>query len=203
MQAAAQTHLSCPNQRCGKPVRTDQDDPWCHECGEYFPADFAANLPRLVARRAASAGGSGSSWQPTGRQLEGPALQKATPRARAVMRRYSDAYRVATVIVNVGETIKVVGFSLAIIFGLFGLFAWSRAGMFGLFAGFFSAAFFGVMSWLSGVLINSQGQQLIASLDGAVSASPFLTDDERAETMSLPEATGKLETPNPGAAPDG
>jgi hypothetical protein len=45
--------LSCPNPRCGEPVTLDQDDAWCHECGEYFSADFAARLPRLIERQAA------------------------------------------------------------------------------------------------------------------------------------------------------
>jgi hypothetical protein len=55
-----------------------------------------------------------------------------------------------------------------------------------LLAGLIPATIVGILSWLSGVLLNAQGQLLLASLDGVVGFSPFLTDEERAEVMKLP-----------------
>jgi hypothetical protein len=190
-------------------VRIDQDDSWCHSCGEHFPADFAGKLPRLAARQAAlnskpSGGVPGDSWQATGTESElaGPVFEAATPRTRAVMRRYHDAYRVANIIARVGESVKVVGVALAILFGFLGLFSASQVGTAGLFAGLFAAALFGVASWLSGVLVNALGQLLIASLDGAVNGSPFLSDDQRARAMSLPGSDAVVDSPNPAARAD-
>ena len=191
-QAERGQFVPCPNPRCGKPVRRDQNDAWCHECGEYFPDDFAMQLPRLMESRGVvnPVGSSATSWQPEaprlGEELPGPAVESGTLRTRAVMKRYREAYRVANIISSVGDSIKTIGITVAVIFGFIGLFAASQMGMLGVFAGLFSSASLGILSWLSGVLLNSQGQQLLAALDGAVSTSPFLTDDERAEIMTLP-----------------
>jgi hypothetical protein len=171
--------VQCPNPKCGKPLPSNHSDPWCHHCGEYFPDDIAAKLPQLVAFRAARN-------RPALHDSVGKAMENATPRARAVMGRYRDAYRVANVIISAGNTIKGIGLVLAVIIALLALITASKVGILALFAGVIPAATIGLLSWLSGVLLTSQGQLLLASLDGVVGASPFLTDDEKSEAMSLP-----------------
>jgi hypothetical protein len=177
---APQESLRCPNPLCGKIVRIEQSDAWCHHCGEYFPKDFAAQLPRLMASQPVFA-------QPPQPSLQTKIFEKANPRARAVMRRYDDAYKVAKGILAIGEAIKLVGILVALLIGAIGLVLISEVGKMGFFTAFSLAVFWGLSIWLSGVLIASQGQQQIARLDGVVCASPFLTDDEMAAAMALPE----------------
>jgi hypothetical protein len=43
----------------------------------------------------------------------------------------------------------------------------------------------GLVLYVFGILISAQGQILQATLDSAVNSSPFLTDEMRAEMMSL------------------
>ena len=44
----------------------------------------------------------------------------------------------------------------------------------------------GFVGWAIGVLISAQGQMVMATLDMAVNSSPFLSNEDRAEIMSLP-----------------
>src|SRR3954468_11279873 len=120
-QAEREAIASCPNLKCGKPVWSDQSDAWCHECGEYFPEDLVARLPRITERltRSTQSGGEGS----------GESLGNATPRVRAVMTRYRDAYRVSNAISRAGDSIKGAGVLLAVVFALFGLIAASQVGI--------------------------------------------------------------------------
>lgn len=179
-QAERTVIAPCPNPKCGKPVWSDHSDGWCHKCGEYLPEEFVAKLPRLVAHQA-SAKSSPSEYESIGK-----AMEIASPRARAAMGRYRDAYRVANVVVTAGDAIKVVGFTLAVLIALIGVVVASKIGMLSLLAGLIPAATIGLLSWLGGVLLSAQGQLLLASLDSVVGISPFLTDEERAEVMRLP-----------------
>jgi Mg/Co/Ni transporter MgtE len=108
------------------------------------------------------------------------------------MSRYTDAYRVASATVALGTVIKVVGVLLGLLIG-FGMFAVAaavggpgpRGGgaglVLGLFFGGATFAFFFVL----GVILSSFGQLKKAALDGAVNSSPFLTNEQRADVMSL------------------
>ncbi|MBC7932411.1 MAG: hypothetical protein H7Z38_17785 [Rubrivivax sp.] len=109
-----------------------------------------------------------------------------------VVGRYSDAYRTARATVLIGNLIKVFGALLGLLVGggLFALVATQgrlvgatgvAGGVAGLLAGGSIFAFFFVL----GVVISAQGQLTRATLDGAVNSSPFLTNDQRAEAMSL------------------
>ena len=115
----------------------------------------------------------------------------ALSRAIAIKGRYSDAYLVARAVNGYGGLIKVIGIIAAVVFSLAG-FLWISNGHVGdaSFAmGVVTIAFglfVGTLFYLIGVLISAQGQILKASLDGAVNSSPFLTDEHRAEIMSLP-----------------
>lgn len=113
--------------------------------------------------------------------------------AAGLKRRYGDAYRVAKATVNFGNGIKIAGIVLAalILLGtLMGtLIAVSQSdSMIGgalLIPGILLAGFVGLLFYLLGVLVAAQGQTLLASLDSAVNSSPFLTNDQKAEIMSL------------------
>lgn len=139
-----------------------------------------------------------ASKQPTAHPQ--PAVQPARARgslegkvAPELVGRYADAYRAARAIIVVGTLIKALGvlFGLLVGIGLFVLAAglegrmlggMSAVGFFvGLLLGGGTFAFFFVM----GVVVSAQGQIIKATLDGAVSCSPFLTNAERAEAMSL------------------
>jgi hypothetical protein len=119
----------------------------------------------------------------------------------SVVKQYRDAYRVATAIIAIGNAIKAIGAIFAAIIGLAVLVIVIESSKFGgpgemvVVAGVIAAAFVGLLFWLFGVLITSQGQVLLASLDGAVNGSPFLTDNQRADVMSLPKvgASGPTE----------
>jgi len=97
-----------------------------------------------------------------------------------VKRRYVDGYRVANAVSSFGQIIKVAGcvLGLLVFIGLGdALKSPSARVLLGLFVG---ALFFVV-----GTFVAAQGQLLKATLDSAVHSSPFLTDDLRAEIMSL------------------
>lgn len=112
--------------------------------------------------------------------------------APRVMNRYTDAYRVARTTVFIGNLLKVLGVVAGLIIGVtvFALLAgqsrlnpqFEIAGIvLGLFFGGGVFAFFFVL----GVVISAQGQLIKATLDGAVNASPFLDEEQRAEVMSV------------------
>ena len=109
--------------------------------------------------------------------------------AVAVMIRYNDAYLVAKATTTFGTIIKAIGFLLA-----FGMLSGALAvanqqssdgKILFITVGVVAALITAAMFYLFGVLVSAQGQILKASLDGAVNSSPFLTDDQRAQTMSL------------------
>ncbi len=99
---------------------------------------------------------------------------------------------ILAVILAVFLALKVVGVLLGLLIG-FGMFAiaaaaaWAGPGgggaglVLGLFFGGATFAFFYVL----GVILSSFGQLKKAALDGAVNGSPFLTNEQRAEVMSL------------------
>ena len=120
-----------------------------------------------------------------------PTLRPVEAQATAVTRRYRDAYRVASVLIGLGTTIKVVGGIVAVLIVLAALQAGS--GPFGsggaVLGGLVIAAVVGGFFFVCGVIVAAQGQVLLASLDVAVSSSPFLTNSERADVMGLPAGT--------------
>lgn len=102
-----------------------------------------------------------------------------------VIRRYSDAYLTARVIVGLGKFVKGTAVFCFII-GVVVLFiamvsredaAWVAGPV---------AAGVAIPLYVLGVIVSAQGQILRASLDTAVHSSPYLTDAERLQVMSLP-----------------
>jgi hypothetical protein len=110
-----------------------------------------------------------------------------------LMKRYKDGYLVARATNGFGRVIKAVGTIIGVLIALIGLMAQGEGArdatsriiglvtiVFGIFAG--------TLLYIIGVLVSAQGQILKASLDSAVNSSPFLTNEYKAEIMSLPEA---------------
>ena len=100
-----------------------------------------------------------------------------------------EAYIVAKAVVALGGTTKGAAILLAVL-GLLvvGIAVRDVQGSTSIVlgaAGVVLAAFFVGVLYLLGIMVSAEGQILQASLDTAVSSSPFLTNDERAEAMSL------------------
>ena len=105
-----------------------------------------------------------------------------------VMSRYTDAYLVARTTTTIGSAVKIVGIVLAVLTLVIGFIVANRLdqSQFGLLA-LLWAVIVGVPLYVLGILVSAQGQILKATLDSAVTNSPFLTEDQMAEVMSLPE----------------
>jgi hypothetical protein len=111
--------------------------------------------------------------------------------APSVLSRYRDGYRVARTAVGLGTFVKVLGVLLGLLIG-FGAFALvdslgqgPRGGIVGLLLGLFLGGGAFALFFVLGVILSSLGQLKKAALDAAVNSSPFLTNEERAEVMSL------------------
>ncbi len=118
----------------------------------------------------------------------------------SVRKRYRDGYRHARFINGFGIVIKSIGYLMAGVGVIGGLFAGSQVSRYSssgeaAVLAFLAGAGYGLVGlalfWIAGVFIMSGAQKLKASLDGAVNSSPFITDLDRAEIMSL---TGQLYT---------
>ena len=105
-----------------------------------------------------------------------------------MVNRYQDAYRVGTALVALGNAIKAIGALLAVVI-LGGSFTLSSGslGSSAVMIGVVMAAISGGVLWVGGVLVSAQGQILRATLDNAVSNSPFMTERERLDAMGLPQ----------------
>ncbi len=112
----------------------------------------------------------------------------ASEATRDVKQRYRDAYLVSKVTIGFGNWVKRIGFLLAgvIFFGalIMSLEA-NNAEEILVVGGFVVAGLIGLLFYLIGVLVAAHGQVLQATLDTAVNSSPFLTDADRVEIMSL------------------
>jgi hypothetical protein len=104
--------------------------------------------------------------------------------------RYSDAYVVARTIDGVGLTMKIIGFLIGALLALASLASAKGAlGMVFAFMGIAVAGAIATVLFLLGTLASAQGQLLKATLDIAVNTARFLTDEDRARIMSLPNGS--------------
>lgn len=109
------------------------------------------------------------------------------------IRRYQDGYRTAEAVTTFGQTVKLGGiFTAGFIFvaGLveFILNPAEHHGFPVVFASLIACAFLLILiSQALGVGLRGQGQLLKAALDSDVYSSPFLSNAERAQAMSLRE----------------
>jgi hypothetical protein len=111
--------------------------------------------------------------------------------APRVLSRYRDGYRVARTAVVLGRLIQVLGVLLGLLIGV-GAFAAVYAlgqgqggGIVELLLGLFFGGGTFALFFVLGVILSSLGQLKKAALDAAVNSSPFLTNEERADVMSL------------------
>lgn len=108
------------------------------------------------------------------------------PDSYKAVKRYADAYLVAHTVNGFGSLIKWIGIALAAIIMVPSLLVLQQRefmpfGVVGIAVG----AFAGVLLYLLGIIVSAQGQILMASLDGAVNSSPFLSDSQKRRVMSL------------------
>jgi len=115
-----------------------------------------------------------------------PATSSARPSKsgrRSVMSRYTDAYLIAHTITTVGATVKVIAFVGGGGIALISLVASFDSKVY--IGGIIFGAIGGILIYVLGILVASQGQILKATLDTAVNSSPLLTKDEMRQIMSL------------------
>lgn len=102
--------------------------------------------------------------------------------------RYKDAYRVARTTNAIGDFAIVAGVVLAVLLTILGfLLAPQGAKGYGFFGGLLFGAVVGTLFIILGTLIAALGQTLMATLDTAISVSPFLTQEDKAKEMALSE----------------
>jgi hypothetical protein len=162
---------SCP--ACGKSIKADAT--FCIYC--FANSGSAAHAPAVTVN-------DGSDAQ----QATLPIRQRKS-HADAVGRRYRDGYVVADAVIAHGTRLKTLAIVVAVVTVLIVLVV---AGNFrgGVALGIAAAgiavtvAVCGVIH-AQGVRTCAEGQHLLASLDVAVNTSPFLTDPEKAQAMSL------------------
>src|SRR6185436_21008098 len=153
---------SRPCSHCGR--RIDARATRCSHCLEKVPVGTARNATTTDSD-AAVAQSQGSSGAPLNNRA---------------LKRYRDAYSVASNIDAYGQAIKTLASIIAIITIVITLFVSTQAE--GKTAGslFFAGAITAAVLWVTihthGVRIAAEGQHLLAALDVAVHTSPFLSD---------------------------
>lgn len=105
--------------------------------------------------------------------------------APRVIKRYQDAYLVARATNGIGSAVKTIGIILGVIIALAGIAIGLNSKLVFIIGGLILGAVVAIPLFVLGVFVAAHGQVLKATLDEAVHTSPFLTDDERATTMSL------------------
>ncbi len=149
-----------------------------------YPWLFNPNIPKSTPLVTAAVNEVGLAMTP---QFSDP-----IPHARELLTRYKDAYLVAKATVGFGGLIKGIGVVLAILIALaaitMAIQTNGEIAFIPLLMGAGTASFVGVLIYLLGILVSAQGQILKASLDSAVNTSPFLSNAQRANIMSLPDS---------------
>lgn len=105
-----------------------------------------------------------------------------------VVKRYTDAYRVASAIITLGSIAKTLGIVFGLLIGVGGVFVAMNSGgrdSSGVAAIAVAAIFLILIFGIIGIVISSVGQLLRATLDTAVHSSPFLGESEKARAMGL------------------
>ena len=197
--ASTQIIIQCPF--CSKPLVRGSGQTHCHHCQKELPSEIRALLnKRDVTIEEVAAVRPLKAERESNRGSQIPAYgspsSAITSETPPVMKRYTDAYRVAQVIVTVGTIIKVVGAVLSVFTWLLVMSLGSFARMGGgsgsdgaSIVAFFLAVILGgfvfVLFYIFGVIVSANGQLLKANLDSAVHSSPFLSNEQMAQVMSL------------------
>jgi len=170
--------LRCP--KCKTPVEADTKK--CPGCGGLFTAGVEAGLtegPRTCPDCA-------EEVKPDARKCRACGFAFPHAYGAEVMRRYTDAYRVAGIIAGFGTVVKMLGIAAAVVMILAGIWIAISTNVLGsLIASVLLALLTWLLVWALGVVVSAQGELLKANIDAAVHTSPFLVDEQRAEIMSL------------------
>lgn len=111
-----------------------------------------------------------------------------------VVRRYQDSYTVARTANAFGKLAKLVAFGSAGIIGFIGLlltfitigsYRDSGVGFVVFLIALVTGAVVGAIFYVFGIVLSALGQNLMAVLDSAVYASPFMTQEQKAQVMNL------------------
>jgi len=168
----------CPN--CGKEISANASR--CKHCLQEIspnPSDFRASTADTQDRA--------NSGIHLSEPLT-PAQHSAVLALRAT-KRYADAYAVASSVDAQGRLLKGLAVVFAVVIGLMTLIAATRIEGKIAMALLVNGAIVAALVWSIvhglGVRIAAEGQHLLASLDIAVHTSPFMSDAQRAQAMSL------------------
>ena len=189
--ATPESFKLCP--KCGKQVLKSVK--FCSACAHEFSIVFESVVPSPIIPPSPTAFHKSTF---------------STQLVAAVKQRYKDGYLQARAITGIGAVVKGLGMVIGIVMSLAGfvigggIAEQSRNSMFGgpgagagVVVGFIFVligAIIAIILWVIGVIVKSSGQMLKAQLDGAVNSSPFLTDLDRAEMMSLPIGAAEKKT---------
>lgn len=175
---------------CGKENQSNRSHCWkCGTRADGTPPDHPENFVLPYERGSASGVVAGTLTKDEQQSNVSSAGAVAESKeALSLMGRYRNAYTYARFIVGVGEVIKVVGITLAVLFFI-ALFATGSAiksnPLISLFTGILVGGSIGATFYVWGILVSAVGEILKASLDSAVNGSPFLANEQRARIMSL------------------
>ena len=152
--------------KCGEEIEDSFDSCW--QCST--PDDGSS--PRLPS--------SPSSPAATSRPQRG-----SSPAPSSVTKRYLDGYLVARTITGIGVLVKRVALILGGCIVLVALVALTQNSTAYAVMGIFAAVVVTIPIYVLGILVAAQGEILKATLDTAVTNSPFLKTEEMAKVMSL------------------
>jgi len=102
-----------------------------------------------------------------------------------MLKRYKDAYLVGRTIVAFGGIIKGFGIVVGAIDAVVSLTLMKQGGSTLVLAGLLVGLVAGGIIYGIGILVSAQGQILAATIDTAVNGSPFLSDGQKANAMSV------------------
>lgn len=174
---------SCPN--CGKSINADATR--CMYCFKKSEPVRRASIPRSAETAGIQIDPDGVS--PHNRVATTSGDVDFSVYGASAMRRYRDAYEIAAAIVEHGQRVKTMAVLAATIIAiLFMIIATSVRGRIALGAvigGTVAAVLVYAVIHAHGVRLAAEGQHLLASLDVAVHTSPFLSETQRAQAMSL------------------
>ena len=107
--------------------------------------------------------------------------------SKPAAKRYRDAYLVASAVCGIGGIVKGLGIFVAVAIAIAGFIAGSnvQGSLMIPVGGLILAAIAGIPIYVLGLIVAALGNLLLAVLDGAVHTSPFLTDPQKAQVLSL------------------
>lgn len=166
----------------------------CSTCGEVHEDQFTSCwtcTPQAAAPEAAATSVSAGQVSATLARAASQGQVTVADFGPPTKARYAEAYLTAHSISAVGKAIKVIG-GIVFALGILGIMAaLGESNEYGSSSGGIEALFSALLALIGGliavmgIMVSSQAQLNLSSLDCAVHTSPFLTETQRAETMRL------------------